>query len=88
METTFLRNYIATNTTTLVKTGRGKLHTIVIGETSAGSITIYDALTATGTPIGVLKASIVEGTYTFDVQFSTGLCIVTAGASKLTATYI
>lgn len=87
METTYLRNYIATNTTTLVKTGRGKLHTIVVGETAAGAITIYDALTATGTPIGVLKSSIVEGTYTFDVQFNTGLCIVTAAASKITVTY-
>lgn len=76
--------YIATNTTTLVATGKAKLYRIILGETAAGAITIYDALTATGTAKIVLKASIVEGSYEIGAEFKTGICVVTAGASKLT----
>jgi bifunctional ADP-heptose synthase (sugar kinase/adenylyltransferase) len=79
--------YISTATTTTVKTGVGLLHSIVLGETAAGAITIYDNTAASGTVIGVLKASIVEGTYIFNTSFSVGLTIVTAGASKLTVNY-
>lgn len=79
--------YISTNTTTTAKSGAGRLHAITIGETAAGAITIYDNTAASGTIIGILKASIAEGTYTFNVAFSTGLTIVTAAASKLTVSY-
>lgn len=78
---------IASAITTTVKSGAGHLHTIVVGTTAAGAITVYDNTAASGTKIGILKASIVEGTYTYDCQFSTGLTIVTAGASDITVTY-
>lgn len=80
--------YIATATTTTVKSGAGVLHLVVLGETAAGAITLYDNTAGSGTILAVLKASIVEGTYIFDIAFSTGLTIVTAGASKLTVSYI
>ncbi len=80
--------YISTATTTTVKSGAGVLHTIVIGETAAGAITIYDNTAASGTIIAVLKASIGENTYTFDRAFTTGLTIVTAAASKLHVSYV
>jgi len=83
----FSPTYISTATTTVVKTGSGLLHSIVIGETAAGAITIYDNTAGSGTTIGVLKASVAEGTYTFDASFATGLTIVTAGASKITVNY-
>ncbi len=86
--------YISTQTSTNVSgeaTGvptTGKLIRITVGETAAGSISIYDALSgATTTTIGVLKASIAEGTYEFGITFSRGLQIVTAGASKLTVVW-
>ena len=79
--------YISTATTTTCKTGAGVLHTIVVGETAAGAITIWDNTAASGTTLGVLKASLVEGTYTFDIAFATGLTIVTAGASKITVSW-
>jgi len=41
-ETIFFPTYISTGTTTEVKVGKGKLHTIVLGETAAGAITITD----------------------------------------------
>ena len=79
--------YIATATTTTPKTIAGILHTIVIGETAAGAITVYDNTAASGTILAVLKSNIAEGTYTFNIQFNVGLTIVTAAASKLTVSY-
>lgn len=79
--------YIATATTTQVKTGGGVLHSIVLGETAAGSIKIIDNTSGTTTNLAELKASVVEGVYEFNVAFSVGLRIVTAGASKLTVVY-
>lgn len=87
-------SYIATATSTNVTgmaTGiptTAKLIRIVVGETAAGAITVYDALPGdTTTTVGVLKASIVEGTYEFGVTISRGLQVVTAGASKITVVW-
>lgn len=79
--------YISTATTTQVKTGPGVLHAIIVGETAAGQISIIDNTTGTTVNLGALKASIVEGTYTFNASFSLGLRIITAGASKITVVY-
>lgn len=79
--------YISTQTTTTVKTGSGFLHTITLGETAAGAITVYDNTAASGTILAVLKASIAEQTFQLDLPFKTGLTIVTAAASKLTVSY-
>lgn len=80
-------NYIATQTTTVVKTGSGVLHTITIGETAAGAITVYDNTAASGTILAILKASIAEQTFTLDIPFRIGLTVVTAAASKLTVSF-
>lgn len=79
--------YISSATTTQVKTGAGVLHSIIVGETAAGAISIIDNTSGSTVNIGTLKASIVEGTYVFDVAFSAGLRIITAGASKITVVY-
>jgi hypothetical protein len=78
---------IATATTTVVKPGTGILKAITVNTTAAGAITIYDNTSAAGTKIATLKASIVEGTYEFNVAFATGLTIVTAGASDVTVSW-
>lgn len=88
METLFNSAYISTTTTTTVKTGTGRLHSIVLGESAAGSITVYDNTAGSGTIIGVLKSSIVEATYLFDVKFTTGLTIVTAANTRLTVSFL
>lgn len=87
IETPYLHRYISTATTTVLKSGDGQLKSITIGETAAGTITVYDNTSAAGTVIAVLKASIAEQTYAFDVSFNTGLTVVTAGASKITVSY-
>jgi hypothetical protein len=80
----FKPKYISTaTTTTFGQQTNGVLHSVVVGETSAGSITISDAV---GT-IAVLKASIAEGTYIFDSAYTKNLVVVTAGASKITINY-
>jgi hypothetical protein len=80
--------YIATATTTVVKSGAGTLRSITLTETAAAIITVYDNTAGSGTVIAVLKASIAEQTFLFDASFATGLTIVTAGASKLTVSWL
>ena len=85
--TSYNPTYIATATTTVVATGKGVLHAINITETAAGAITVYDNTAGSGTILAVFKASIVENSFVLDVAYSTGLTIVTAGASKLTVSW-
>lgn len=81
------REYESTNitsaTTTVVFTGKGVLQAITLGTTAAGAITIVDGSQTRGT----LKASIVEGTYWYNMRMSSGLSIITAGASDLVVTW-
>lgn len=82
---------IAGNATTLVKTGAGTLHGLMINNVASGVVTIFDSLTATGTIIATLTLS--AGVPTFlgpmGLQFATGLTIVTSGAvtNNITAIY-
>lgn len=78
---------IATGTTTVVKSGTGILNAITVNTTAAGAITVYDNTAGSGTKIATLKASVVEGTYEFNVAFKTGLTIVTAAASDITVSF-
>lgn len=87
IETPYTNGYISTATTTTLKSGHGQLHSITVSETAAGAVTVYDNTAASGTVLAVLKASVAEQTFIFDVAFNTGLTIVTAGASKLSVSY-
>lgn len=87
IEQQYVYQYISTATTTQVKTGAGMLHSIIIGETAAGAISIIDNTAGTTVNIGQLKSSIAEGTYIFNCKFESGLRIVTAAASKITVVY-
>ena len=60
--------------------GDGVLKTIIVGETAAAAITVANSV---GT-IAVLKASIAEHSYPFDVAFTGYLTVTVAGASKVT----
>lgn len=81
---------IATNTTTAVKASAGFLHSIVVNTAAAGTITVYDNVGAdTDNPIAILKASVAENTYLYDVEFTAGLKIVTGHAdSDITVSYL
>ncbi len=79
--------YISTATTTQVFTGRGMLHSITIGETAGGAISVIDNTAGSTVNVASLKASIAEGTYTFNCSIAVGLRIITAGASKITVNW-
>lgn len=83
---------IATNATTVVKSTAGILHTITVNKgVATATISIYDAVTATN-PIGIITfgAALVSDppiTAIFDVDFATGLTIVTSGSTDITVSY-
>lgn len=78
-------NYIAASGTTVCKAdGPVVLRKIIVGETAAGTISVY---TDTTSPVAVLKASIVEGDYEFNVVLRNGLSVVTAANSKITVVW-
>lgn len=81
---------ITDQSTTTVKSGSGILHTICVNTPAATEIiTIYDNTAGSGTKIGT--ATIYASTnpcLTYDVNFATGLTIVTATASSdITVSY-
>lgn len=82
---------ISTNTTTLVKTGAGILHSLTINTKGASSNTaaIYDGITAGGTLIGTVDTTSGVLNLPYGIQFEVGLCIVTATgtAANLTVSF-
>ena len=79
--------HIAGANTYQVKEGAGILHAIVIGTTDAGAISVIDNTSGSTVNILSFKASVVEGTYKFNCKFTTGLRIITAGASDICVIY-
>ena len=77
----------AAPTTTVVKTGYGTLHSIIINKATANAvITIYDGVTAaSGSLIGTvtLPATLLrsQDVLIYDVAFAEGLTIVTSTAA-------
>jgi len=83
---------MTTSTTTTFKSGAGVLHTVTINQlgTVASTVSIFDNTAGSGTSIAVLNSlSTGEGTYTYDVAFTTGLTITTTGtaAPNVTVSY-
>jgi len=65
---------------TLVRQGNGVLHTLVINKlgTAANTLTIYDGTSASGSVIAVIDSTVLLISLTYDIQFVTGLFIVSA----------
>jgi hypothetical protein len=92
-------NNVTTNTTTTVKSGAGLLHAIVVNNPSAITttpltLTIYDNTSAAAPTVATttvpLNTTAAPFTVNYDITFSTGLTIVTAGpavAADLTVVY-
>lgn len=79
---------ITTGTTTDVLVGQGRLVSITVNTTAAGTIAIQDYNASTTVTIGTLKASVVEGTYWYNCVMARGIRIITGAASDITVTYI
>ena len=76
-------SHISTNATTTAKSGAGTLHTITINTPGAtDTLTVYDNTAGSGTVIAVINdASTNATTLTYDLAFTTGLTIVSAGTT-------
>jgi len=83
-------SHLATNTTTLVKTGLGVLSSVVINKAGAtGNIaTIYDGVDAGGTVIAVVDTTSARS-LVYNCAFTVGLTVVmaTGTAADLTVNY-
>lgn len=67
-----------------------KLIRIVVGETAAGAIKVYDAVSGGALASNQkveLKASIVEGDYDFGITMSQGIQVVSLAGSKFTVVW-
>lgn len=76
---------ITTDTTTVIKSGAGILHTVILNTPVATEvITIFDNTAASGTKIATITvpASPLPVELTFDCAFLTGLTILTATAAS------
>lgn len=88
-----LSKNISTATTTLIKTGPGTLIALIVNKHVAlNAVTVYDSLTATGTKLGTITPGATLLTdppirCVYNIPFTTGLTIVTAGASDVTVVY-
>jgi len=59
------------------------LHSITVNKTAAGPITINDGTDT----IAILKASVVEKTYTYNIVLKQYLQVITAAGSDITVSY-
>jgi hypothetical protein len=85
---------ITTATTTTVKSGSGYLNALIVnkGVTSA-TITLYDNTAGSGTLIGTITfggslLSDPPNEVPYNINFITGLTIVTSGATDLTVSWL
>ncbi len=86
----FNKAYITTQTTTLVATGRGVLHSVTLNKpTATGTIELDDAVTNTNAfAIITTPTSPQPVTLRYDVIFNTGLSVTTGTANQdITVSY-
>ena len=86
LETAPTSFYSGAAETRVLKVGAGDLHRITVTD-NAGTMMVYDGLTAGGTLLASLDATKTVGTMEFNLPFSDGLTIVAAGALKMTVVY-
>lgn len=80
--------HISTATTTVVRSGKGTLRSLIINTAAAGTITIYDNTSAAGQVIAVIAASAPIGSnFYYDIAVTTGITIVTGAATDITVCY-
>jgi hypothetical protein len=78
----YQKTFLTGATTAQIFSGKGTLHSIVVGLTSTSSAFLFDmvnpgTLATTNTAIA-LKPSVSEGVYNFDAAFANG-CYLTCG---------
>ena len=85
--------YIAAGATTAITGTTGvmsKLIRITVGETAAGAIRVYDAVSGGALAANQkveLKASVAEGTYEYGITMAQGIQVVSLAGSKFTVVW-
>lgn len=79
---------VTTAATTLVKSGEGITPGIFVEVVLAGTVTVYDSLTAAGTNPLVLPIGTVAGFHPFPLKFSVGLTVVTSTTDRISVGFI
>jgi hypothetical protein len=82
--------YITSGSTNQIKTGRGRLHRIILNKPVASStITIIDGTSGTTANIGVITNTSAVEPYQMEygIIFHAGLRIITSGADDVTVVY-
>jgi hypothetical protein len=95
IETESIHKYVAANTTTVLKYGPGRLKQVIFGDPDlAQIITLYDAISAFGTPIATLTNLAATSTHgrahtviPFNIPFNIGLTMVTSTVVPVTIIY-
>ena len=77
---------VAASSTTRLSNTSGVLHAIVLN-TNGGTVDIYDGLNDAGTSIGQIALDAPEGTFIYDIAYSTGLTVKTGATSNVTVVF-
>lgn len=78
---------INTATTTVVKSGAGKLYSLFIAAGTLGAVTVYDNTAGSGTTIIPTFTPTIAISIPLNVTFNTGLTIVTGSATVISVSY-
>lgn len=78
--------YLSTNNPFVLKYGAGSIQSLAVLE-NAGTVSIYDGLSAAGRALGVIDALKVTGSIEYPAPFDDGLTVVTAGNAKCMVFY-
>jgi len=82
---------VSTATTTVVKSGAGVLHAVIVNSlgTIASTLTVYDNTAGSGTVIAIINSLTLYGTFQYDINFATGCTVVSTGtvAPNFTVSY-
>lgn len=84
----YLYKAINSAATTIVKSGAGILHTLVVTGGTAGTINVYDSTGGATSNIANYSSTNTPNTYVFDVGFTSGCTVVTGGATSVTISYL
>ena len=77
--------YISTAATTVCRSAKGRLHSVIVQGGAAGTIIGYDnASAASGTVLFSFDSTNALAQYIFDIDFVNGLTVITSAATKLT----
>lgn len=78
------KKYISTATTTVCRSKKGKLGTVVVQGGTAGTIIGYDnASAASGDIVFSFDSTNAIATYVFNCELVNGLTVITGAATKL-----